>query len=224
MVPNCKCSLASDVNNSGRWFLLFYESYNSLIAENMLCAKAARGDSCQGNSGRPLVIGGGNGNPGVQVSIVLWDIGCALDKFPGVYVRVSQAYDWILSKVCLNSDYTSKAGFDCPPTTPAANWLTDPPISAPTQELMTSNDPCTICPNSTTNSASVPYADKARNVLMCKDIIDAMMAYKTGPDDCASFESLKLEQYFCLADTATDNNVLHILWGFVSDLFGSNKV
>jgi hypothetical protein len=44
---------------------------------------------------------------------------------------------------------------------------------------------------------------------MCKDIIiDAAMAYVTGSDDCTSFESLVLEQYCCLTDTATDNNVL----------------
>jgi secreted trypsin-like serine protease len=206
VVPNNKCSLAG-------WFSLFYKSYDSLITENMLCAKAAEGGSCKGNSGRPLVIRGGGGDLDVQVGAVLLGIGCTPDKFLGIYVRVSRAYDWILSKVCLNSNYASKAGFDCPPTTPAADWPANPPISAPTQELRTSNDPFTICPNSATNSASVPYANKARNVLTCKDIIDAVMAYETGSDDCTSFESLELEQYYCPADTATDDNVLDKLWG-----------
>ncbi len=58
VVPNDKCSLASDANGGGGWFLSFYESYGSLITKNMLCAKAAGGDSCQGNSGGTLVIGG----------------------------------------------------------------------------------------------------------------------------------------------------------------------
>jgi hypothetical protein len=43
VVPNDKCSLTGDVNNSGGWFLSFYKSYDGLITENMLCAKAAGG-------------------------------------------------------------------------------------------------------------------------------------------------------------------------------------
>ncbi len=70
MVPNDECSLAGDVNGGDRWFLSFYKSYEGLIMENMLCAKAAGGDSCQGDSGRPQMIGGGGGDPNVQVGIV----------------------------------------------------------------------------------------------------------------------------------------------------------
>jgi secreted trypsin-like serine protease len=224
VVPNDECSLAGDVNSGGGWFSLLYGSYDGLITKNMLCAKATGGDSCQGDSGGPLVIRGDGGGQDVQVGVVSWGIGCASDEFPGVYARVSQAYDWILSEVCLNSDYASEAGFDCPQTTPAADPPADPQISAPTEELTTSDDPCTICPNGATDSASVPYADEAGNVLTCKDIIDAAMAYETGSEDCTSIESLELEQYCCPADTATDDNVLDELWGFVSDLFGGNRV
>jgi hypothetical protein len=37
-------------------------------------------------------------------------------KFPGVYSRVSQAYDWIVCEVCKDEEsmqYAAEAGFDC---------------------------------------------------------------------------------------------------------------
>ncbi len=224
MVPKDECSLASGVHGSIGWISLSFKSYDGLITENKLCAKATGGDSCQGDSGGLLVIRGNGGGQDVQVDVVLWGISCALDEFLGAYARVLQAYNWILSKVCLNSNHASKAEFNCPQTTPAANPPANPPISATTEELTMSDDHCTICPTSATNSASVPYANKAGNVLTCKDMIDAAMAYETRSEDCTSFKSLELEQYCCPTNMATDNNILDKLWGFVSDLFGRNRV
>ena len=233
VVPNDECSLAGDGGGGGGgWFSSSsYESYDGLITENMLCARAAGGDSCQGDSGGPLVIGGGGGGGSdLQIGVVSWGIGCASAEFPGVYARVSRAYDWIRGEVCLYSDYATEAGFDCPPTAPGAAdppadppaQPTDPPISAPTEELTTSDDPCTICPNGATDSASVPYADEAGNILTCRDIIDAATALETGSNDCAYVESLELEQYCCPADTPTDENVVDELWDYLTGLFGGN--
>mmetsp|Transcript_19892 Transcript_19892/g.32224 ORF Transcript_19892/g.32224 Transcript_19892/m.32224 type:complete len:357 (+) Transcript_19892:175-1245(+) len=89
------------------------ESYKGQITSNMLCAKANRKDSCQGDSGGPLVILKNGGND-VQVGVVSWGIGCASKDFPGVYARVSRAYDWIEQEVCQGSQYASQGtGFDC---------------------------------------------------------------------------------------------------------------
>ena len=55
--------------------------------------------SSQGDSGGPLVGTNDNGEL-VQVGVVSWGIGCAEAAFPGVYSRVSEAYDWIQSTVC----------------------------------------------------------------------------------------------------------------------------
>ena len=224
VVPNDECGLAGG-GGGGGWFSSYGESYVGRITENMLCAGAAGGDSCQGDSGGPLVVGGGGGGPDVQIGVVSWGIGCGEEEFPGVYARVSRAYDWILGEVCLYSDYATEAGFDCPPTTQAADPPTGtyPPISAPTEELTTSDDPCTICPNGATDSAS-PYTDEAGNILTCGDIIDAATAFETGSDDCAYVESLELEQYCCPADTPTDEyNALDELWDYVTGLFGGNR-
>ena len=92
----------------------YYDNYNNQITQDMLCAKVDGGgeDSCQGDSGGPLVIKGANSQD-VQVGVVSWGIGCASEHFPGVYARVSRAYDWIEKEVCKGSSHASEAGFDC---------------------------------------------------------------------------------------------------------------
>jgi hypothetical protein len=64
----------------------------------------------KGDSGGPL-IATANGVD-VQVGIVSWGIGCGREAFPGVYSRVSSAYDWIRNKVCDNSK-SPPASFNC---------------------------------------------------------------------------------------------------------------
>eukprot|EP00581_Thalassiosira_minuscula_P007539 CAMPEP_0183702236 /NCGR_PEP_ID=MMETSP0737-20130205/403_1 /TAXON_ID=385413 /ORGANISM="Thalassiosira miniscula, Strain CCMP1093" /LENGTH=596 /DNA_ID=CAMNT_0025928811 /DNA_START=191 /DNA_END=1978 /DNA_ORIENTATION=+ len=83
------------------------DNYHGQITQNMLCAKANQQDSCQGDSGGPLIQGA------TQVGVVSWGIGCAHKDFPGVYARISRAYDWIESEVCKGSEYAADAGFDC---------------------------------------------------------------------------------------------------------------
>jgi len=89
----------------------FEESYKGQITASMLCGKAAGKDSCQGDSGGPLVVPGATAANDVQVGVVSWGIGCAHKSFPGVYSRVSVAYDWIKETVCKNAQ--DKTTFQC---------------------------------------------------------------------------------------------------------------
>ena len=95
----------SDCDASGGWLGGWYDSYEGQITSSMMCAADRNQDACQGDSGGPLVVRGNdsNGADDVQVGVVSWGIGCASQDFPGVYSRVSVAYDWIKEEVCRRS-------------------------------------------------------------------------------------------------------------------------
>jgi len=91
-------------------------SYGSnLITDAMLCASdPGIADSCQGDSGGPLVVKGNSADTDLLVGIVSWGYGCGDVNYPGVYARVSSAYDWIREKVCEKSeDEDAKRRFQC---------------------------------------------------------------------------------------------------------------
>mmetsp|Transcript_29935 Transcript_29935/g.64122 ORF Transcript_29935/g.64122 Transcript_29935/m.64122 type:complete len:109 (+) Transcript_29935:922-1248(+) len=68
-------------------------------------------DACYGDSGGPLVIPGNDATEDVQIGVVSWGIGCSGD-YPGVFSRVSTAYDWIREQVCKES-IDPPASFSC---------------------------------------------------------------------------------------------------------------
>jgi len=86
-------------------------SYHDQITESMLCAMDFGEGSCNGDSGGPLVLKSSQGVD-VQVGVVSWGASCAYKDFPGVYSRVSSAYDWIREVTCRRS-ISPPADFDC---------------------------------------------------------------------------------------------------------------
>lgn len=72
-----------------------------LIGPDMLCAFAEGRDSCEGDSGGPLLLEGPWGASSDElVGLVSWGLGCADDNYPGVYTRISHFYDWIIENMC----------------------------------------------------------------------------------------------------------------------------
>ena len=110
-VSNEECEASESIIDG--WFGSQTESYAGRITDSMLCAEHIKErDSCQGDSGGPLVMEGSNGLADVQVGVVSWGYGCALDEFPGVYARVSIFYDWIRKETCRRSVYPPET-FKC---------------------------------------------------------------------------------------------------------------
>ncbi|XP_044743772.1 putative serine protease 29 [Chrysoperla carnea] len=65
-----------------------------IITEKMLCAMASGTDTCQGDSGTPLIC---NVNGSYYVTgITSWGIDCASNYYPGVYTDVFTFRSWIL--------------------------------------------------------------------------------------------------------------------------------
>ncbi|EJK47364.1 hypothetical protein THAOC_33916 [Thalassiosira oceanica] len=83
------------------------------VTSQMLCAKEDGKSSCYGDSGGPLLIKGADSSQDLQIGVVSWGVGCGEDAVvPGVYARVSSAYDWIRTEVCKRS-VDPPASFEC---------------------------------------------------------------------------------------------------------------
>jgi trypsin len=92
-----------------------FVTYEGYIEDNMLCAWSQDKDACQGDSGGPLIRKGDDAGQDVQVGVVSWGLGCAMETFPGVYSRTSAEYEWIRSSVCEISKFPPTSfGCDAP--------------------------------------------------------------------------------------------------------------
>jgi secreted trypsin-like serine protease len=89
-------------------------AYTSLKASQICAGDWENGgrDSCQGDSGGPIVYK--NDNLTMLVGIVSYGTGCAREKLPGVYTRVSSFIDWIQS--IMKEDKIQVRSETCSPT------------------------------------------------------------------------------------------------------------
>mmetsp|Transcript_114 Transcript_114/g.304 ORF Transcript_114/g.304 Transcript_114/m.304 type:complete len:427 (+) Transcript_114:179-1459(+) len=69
------------------------------LPDEMMCAKEANVDACEGDSGGALIKTGNDPRSDVQIGIISWGSGCA-NSFPGVYTRVAEIKDWIDLTIC----------------------------------------------------------------------------------------------------------------------------
>ncbi|XP_059482715.1 trypsin 5G1-like [Neocloeon triangulifer] len=69
------------------------------ITDEMLCAGAKNKDSCQDDSGGPLIVQNPKKGKHEVHGIISWGYGCGREGFPGIYARVSKFIDWLKSKM-----------------------------------------------------------------------------------------------------------------------------
>ncbi|XP_050679198.1 serine proteinase stubble-like isoform X2 [Leptidea sinapis] len=85
------------INNTACEAMYQAAGYNEHIPNIFICAGWKKGgsDSCEGDSGGPMVIERTRDNRYVLGGIISWGIGCAEPNQPGVYTRISEFRDWI---------------------------------------------------------------------------------------------------------------------------------
>lgn len=95
------------IDSLERAFAILVGDMGDALTSNMVCAGTSSGQRtmCNGDSGGPLMVQAPNG-AWVQVGVVSWnrapigaDSKCGHENLYGVYTRVSQYYDWIVSHV-----------------------------------------------------------------------------------------------------------------------------
>ncbi len=87
-------------------YTTYYPEFDINIATGMLCAGLANGgkDSCQADSGGPLLVARAGVNSWTQVGIVSFGAGCAQENAYGVYTRVAYYTQWISDTICRASE------------------------------------------------------------------------------------------------------------------------
>ena len=116
------------------------KAYGAQVANTTIkyCAGGGLVDSCNGDSGGPLLDG--DGSTDLLVGLVSSGYRCAIEGYPGVYTRISGVLDFIQLSICellLNDREGQNAlPWQCPspaPTTSPAPSISPAPLHAPTQ-------------------------------------------------------------------------------------------
>lgn len=111
--------------------------YVDKITPSMMCAGFPGRDACQGDSGGPLY----DQENDVLVGITSWGYECADAFYPGVYARIADQADWILSVICNESGSASSSSssgsiwdtLDKPNFCQSLPTVSPVPTSAPTE-------------------------------------------------------------------------------------------
>ncbi len=98
VTPNVMQEVVVDYISNAACVSQPYGYSSSQITPNIMYAGRSGKDSCQGNSGGPIL----DANTGKQVGVVSWGIGWADPLFPGVYSRINAAYNTFIGPFIAN--------------------------------------------------------------------------------------------------------------------------
>merc|ERR1711957_649811 len=127
----------------------FYSDiYSRDITNNMLCTLTPNKDTCQGDTGGPLIKRGEKAEDDIVVGITSFAKDVCDNGLPGVFARVSSVYDWIKSTVEDNGG-TLVSPKTAAPTTAA-------PTPSPTTMVPTTAAPTTAAPTTMTPTTAAP--------------------------------------------------------------------
>lgn len=102
------------------------------IHSSMMCATWGNGIDCNGDSGGPVILRGNNTTEDILVGLVSWgDNDCNNEEAPGVYVRLSDQFQWIRAMVCGHSN-SPPTYMDCNAATATYSPSPSSSPSAPT--------------------------------------------------------------------------------------------
>ena len=138
VIDNQECE---DLENGGD----SYGEMKFLISDDMLCTYTKGKDSCQGDSGGPLIVKGNDASQDRLIGIVSWGVGCAY--LPGVYSRVSEAFDWVKEEACAASEDDTSGSSLCGTKSPTLSpTLSAEPTSSPsgTPSMIPSSEPSAV--------------------------------------------------------------------------------
>jgi hypothetical protein len=155
-------------------------------------------------TGGPLIIPGSSASQDVIIGVVSWGIGCAEPGIPGVYSRVSNAYDWIKATAC--SESIDPPGYLCgdeatlEPTSDPTMKLTptsEPSAaSEPTKEPTSEPSETTIKLTPTSEPSETPAPEDAlfEGTFYCGD------SYENAEETCSDQTSCSSAEHFCPPD------------------------
>jgi hypothetical protein len=159
----------------------------------MICAESFETkDTCNGDSGGPVFVKGADATLDIQVGIVSWGYKCAVDGYPGVYVRLSEITGWIDAEV-----FRMSGGLEAAITTaePSAAPSTLEPSPEPTASPTTANPTPVPLPTHEPTPRPTDLSESAESIAASSGPVDCPDAYDPSKTDYLTGDTVSFEYF-----------------------------